>query len=377
MRFRSKERPRGLLSPGRQQRITLGIAIVGVVAIVITLTSRTRLLSEGAGRQSRDRVVSSDSRTAMISDDPSDPLSGRKLGPDEFLTGASADGDSSTSSNAASVLDVDEIQRLDRQTKRTDRDVEPGTAAIRKLLRRVQDDVVGIQSFEWDAWFQCLQAAGRLSPELVAGAEPGRYALFMDSPEYCRGRLWTVRGTLRRLMRFNSRADSFETRDLYDAWISLPDSGSQLIHVVATAADSSLPLSEDGEKVSAEVQFTGIYFKREGYARNGADGRGDISLTPHLLAARIERWVPPQTPISFAQQMTPWMGWIAFLIASSVLALLWHFQISDSLFRRTRTHQLTALPVVVSFDELPVTTVTESLREMEIQANHSEDEIPL
>ncbi|MFN8709170.1 MAG: hypothetical protein ACK50J_20995, partial [Planctomyces sp.] len=61
----------------------------------------------------------------------------------------------------------------------------------------------------------------------------------------------------------------------------------------------------------------------------------------------------------------------------SVLALLWHFQISDSLFRRTRTHQLTALPVVVSFDELPVTTVTESLREMEIQANHSEDEIPL
>lgn len=83
----------------------------------------------------------------------------------------------------------------------------------------------------------------------------------------------------------DQRAETFGVRSAYDAWISTRDSGNQLVHVVALSADPGLPLKERAGKNPPDVELTGYFFKREGYAAKGADGSGDLALAPLILAA--------------------------------------------------------------------------------------------
>jgi hypothetical protein len=367
VRFRSKERPRGILRPGVQQRITLGIAVVGLIAIGLSLTGRSSFWSNLI---SGSRPV----RTAGLTQDVTNGTSSSSassvgLLPDEFTTGIPEDGSGTQLSSPASVVDQNEARRFERLSRSATRDpalVPP--ALTPDILKRVQDDVIGILSSEQEAYYECLKFCETLTAEDFKQAPEGRYSLFMDAPNQCRGRVWTLRGTLRKLTPFRSRTDSFGTKNLYDAWVSLPDSGSQLVHIVTASIQPGLAqVDEDNRTIPREVQLTGIFFKREGYVRAGADGSGDISLTPFLLASSIVPWVPPQMPVPNAEKLTPWLGWLSLIIVCSVLGLLWQFQISDSIFRRTRTHQLTALPVRVPFDEVEVFTVGDTLRQMEKQ----------
>lgn len=360
MRFRSKERPRGILQPRVQQRVTLLIAGVGVLAVLATLTSRPGFLWSNSTRRSAGTGTEAYPLVTV----GSAPTSGElQVGQFPGEIGA-PDG----TIPLQSVLDKNEVARLDRLSRQTARDpAAPGISVPAELLQAVQDDVIGIQAKEWDACYACLQLAAKPAT-LDAGAIPsGHYAVFMDSPEYCRGRPWSIHGTLRRLVRFRSRAESFGTGSLYDAWLSLPDSGSQLVHVISAELGDGLIVSEDDEKFGQQVHLTGFFFKREGYAKTGADGRGDIGLTPLLVAGRIQLWQPPMVVFDHGTRITPWLGWLAVIITTCVLGLLWQFQISDSLFRRTRTHQLMSLPVKVPFESVEAVTVSETLRQMEEQ----------
>ena len=69
--------------------------------------------------------------------------------------------------------------------------------------------------------------------------------------------------------------------------------------------------------------------------------------------------------------MNPWMTWIGIGVCCGVLLLVWQFQIADSRFRETRTHQLTTLPVRATFDDIEVRTVHEALQEMQDYARSS------
>ena len=199
-------------------------------------------------------------------------------------------------------------------------------------------------------------------------ASDGRFALFMDSPETCRGKAWTIRGKLRKMNRVQDDANSFGLKTLYDAWISLPDSGNQLVHVVAVAADAGLPLKSSGGTTSPEIELTGYFFKREGYIRSGTDGLGDVGLAPLLLAGRIQRYQPLTAERNEAEALTPWLGWLSLVVVVCVGIAVLQFRASDAVFRRTRVHQLTMLPVRVSFDGVHAVTVAESLQQLEVSS---------
>ena len=69
--------------------------------------------------------------------------------------------------------------------------------------------------------------------------------------------------------------------------------------------------------------------------------------------------------------MNPWLTWIGIGVCCGVLVLVWQFQVADSIFRGTRMHQLTALPVKPSFDDVESVTIHQVLHEMQEAALRS------
>ena len=358
VRFRSKGQPRGLLQARDQRRVTLVILGVGALAILISVAGKPGFWAMVTGKP----VSSTTDKTATGAN-----LGSRTLLHDEFISGNGLDDEDPSSIDPRTLLDLNEAARLESLNKQTatesaDLAVPPIPA---ELLRPVRDDVIGVHTSEADAYFASLRLAERLKPSEAAKAPEGRFSLFMGSPESCRGNAWLLKGKLRRLERLQNDANSFGLKTLYDAWISLPDSGDQLVHVVAVSADRTLPLAQSMGKEPPVVEFTGYFFKREGYVRSGSDGQGDAGLTPMLLTGHLRRFEIVQVAGNDADELTPWMGWLTLIISIAVVLVIWQFKISDSLFRRTRTHQLTTLPVRVSFDGVNAVTINDMLRDMQ------------
>lgn len=360
MRFRSKGKARGLIQPRDQRRLVLVIVGIGGLALILMTASRPAFWSRFTGAPPRPAA------DVVVRNVSEDLLGTPRLEADEFTVGPAQTSGETAPLDLKSLLDRDEAARLERMSQGDLR--SPGKANADRipadLLKPVRDDIIGVHSNESDAYFASLRLAEKLAKSGASG-DQAHYALLMDSPETCRGQAWTLQGTLRRMTRLQSDANSFGVKSLYDAWLTLPDSGNQLVHVVAVAADAGLPLGDTRPATAPSVRLTGYFFKREGYVRAGLDQKGDVALTPLLLAGKIERSVAPETLRSGAEELTPWLGWLALATCVGVVAIIWQFQISDSLFRRTRIHQLTTLPVRVSFDGVDAMTVSESLRVME------------
>ena len=365
MRFRSKGQPSGFLRPRDQRRLTLAIAGVGLLVILISILWRPDARKAGLPRDSgRESTGARREITESL-------LGTDSLQPDEILVVPAATTSDAAPLDLKSLLDPAEAARLDSESRRPALQGEPfDTAVPEHLLRPVRDDILGVHSQEVESYFATLRLAGARKNTDQEAREAARYAVFMDSPEFCRGRAFLVTGTLRRLTRLQDETNSFGLKTLYDAWISLPDSGTQLVHVVAVSADAGLPLTEHTASEPPRVQFEAFYFKREGYLRAGNDADGDIGLTPLLLAGRIRKFLPPDASDSPAAALTPWLGWLTLLVSGGIALLIWQFRSSDRVFRRTRTHQLTQLPVRVSFDGIPAMTVAESLQQMESGSRH-------
>lgn len=354
MRFHSKEKPRGLLTQRDQRRLSLLIVGVAVVMIGFAVVRRPGFWSgifpaDGAAETGAER-----------------PRPGATLAvrADEFLVGDAAPAVTETTS-PADWVDRESIGRFERSEAGLDK---PGPELPDELLRTIRDDVIGVQSTEADAYFVTLRLAQKLPSVGRTNTDPASYALMMDAPDQCRGRVWKVRGTMRRITQVASDANSFGVRQLFDAWISTPDSGNQLIHVVAPAADAAFAALAGGRIQEMPVELDGIYFKREGYQRAGSDGNGDIGLAPLLLAGRLRYAEPKSSAVSRADELTPWLGWVSAGVCLGVALVILQFQLSDRGFRGTRTHQLTALPVRPSFAGVDAESVSESLRRMEQQA---------
>lgn len=239
-----------------------------------------------------------------------------------------------------------------------------------KLTRSIRDDVIGVLSSETEAWFSTLRLAGKIPPQ--NNFPEGQFSLFMDSPQTCRGKAFTIRGRLRRLTRepLAASAETFGVRSVFDAWISTNDSGNQLVHVVAMTADPGLPLTVHTGKNPPDVEITGYFFKREGYGAKGKDGKGDLALTPLILAGRIQHLLPGVV-VTRADEMNPWLTWIGIGVCCGVALIVWQFQASDKVFRETRTHQLTTLPVRPSFDGVESITIQQVLRDMQEDAKQN------
>ncbi len=237
------------------------------------------------------------------------------------------------------------------------------------LIRIVRDDVLGVLSDENDAMLGTLRLSEKVLRDRLHEMPKARYAVMMDSPEACRGKPFTVHGRLRRLTRAQlpRSANRYGIKSAWEAWISTADSGNQLIHVLALSADPGLPVAEATGKNAPEVELAGYFFKREGYAAKGRDGTGTLALAPLIIADRIQRTIP-RIVTTRADELNPWLTWIAATMCLAVVALIWRFQQADHQFRGTRTHQFTQPPVRPSFEGVSSISINEVLHEMEEQA---------
>lgn len=365
MRFRSKGKPKGQMLAREQRRITLTIAGVGILFLLLTISGKSNWVSQLFSGSS-----SAQKKTAPVSE----ALMGNtELRPDEveFVPTETP----AAANDYASMIDRAGAAQMEATPPESTNGVSNVPQA---LTRTIRDDVLGVLSAESEAWFGTLRMAQRISSEQQARIPEGQYALFMDAPQSCRGRAFTIQGRLRRLVKapLPKSAETYGVRSAYDAWISTRDSGSQLLHVVALSADSGLPLREELGPDGPDVELAGYFFKREGYAAKGTDGLGDLALTPLILAGRI-RTLPPRSLVSRADEMNPWLMWLGIAICIGVLLLMWQFQISDNVFRGTRTHQLTSPPVRPSFEGVESVTVQQVLKDMQEHAQQTSPDTSL
>ena len=367
MRFRTKQRPRGLLKPSDQKRLSLLIVGFGVILVCVSVARRPEFWKRLFPDEAREEFVMVDRRSDRFDNDV--------FGGFCLLNGCFAG--SSESQDTVSVttkrIAYDETEAVSEKS-------EPNSIprVPIELLRTVKDDVIGVHSTESEAYFAAMKMASRFAERKnVRKAADGAYALFMDSPNGSRGTAWNISGKLRRLSIVKGRSSAFGISLLYDAWLTTDDSGDQLVHAVAMKADGRLSnlikettpdrTIEFGVRNAPDVQFTGYFFKREGYASNKG-----ISLAPLFLVGTLHDVPPVVATSNRANELTPYLGWLAIFICGGVVFMVWSFAMSDAAHSQTRTHQLTKLPAVASFDEVTSVSVNDALGELEVSARNTQ-----
>lgn len=281
------------------------------------------------------------------------------LNPDEFIVGSANTADGT---HAAMRIPYAESES----------NSEPGIPRVpTDLLRTIKDDVIGVHSTEAEAYYASMKLAAKVEQRRELKAPRGTYALFMDSPAGSRGVAWKITGQLRRLSEVDGGSNSFGVGKLYDAWLTTPDSGNQLVHVVASATDGKLAKylkqSSNGSidfpvASPPEVTCTAYFFKREGYASSTNSG---ISRAPMLVAGTL-RHIPVRVVTSTrADELTPYLGWLTVVICMGIVFMVWSFTMSDAAHSQTRAHQLTKLPAHATFEDISVVTISEALGQMQ------------
>lgn len=370
MRFRTKERPRGVLRRQDQRRLTLMVAGFGLILLCFTVVRRPEFwgrLFPSEDAPIADTVVADD--IAAIAPFDRDLIENpSRLLHDEFLTTGS---DPQLSAEAPGTVVA---KRVPFDTAEATGDPQaPDLPRIPDdLLKTVKDDVIGVHSAENEAYFAAMKLAQKIEQRTSLSAQRGVYALFMDSPASSRGKAWKVSGQLRRLSEVKGKTNAFGVGMLYDAWITTPDSGDQLVHVVAMKASPEIArlIRLDNTERSVdlmgkdapEVTFTGYFFKREGYASQSDAG---LSLAPMFLAGTLRDVPVPEVTSSRADQLTPYLGWLTFAVCVGIFLIIVNFWASDAAHIQTRAHQITKLPAHATFDDVSAVTISESLGDLQ------------
>jgi hypothetical protein len=387
VRFRTKERPRGLLRPTHQKRLALLIGGFGLIMIFFTIVRRPTFWT-GMFPDEQSKAAEVEKTPAAFQ--RNDIVSAKQgVHHDEFITSSST----SATDEAEGAVSVTANRP---QLAETESDASFSPSGLRmvpaELLKTVQDDVIGVHSTESQAYYTSMKMASLMIEKNAAKAPKGAYALFMDSPESSRGMAWRIAGQLRRLSVVRGSANSAGATRLYDAWLTTNDSGDGLVHVVTMSTNAELTerlnrlversidrnLSStierriEGNTVefpgadAPKVHFTGYFFKIEAYASKKESG---VSRAPLFVAGVLHEIPLSLASSTRAEQMTPYMGWLALAISVAVLLMVWSFTMSDVAHSQTRAHQLTKLPAIASFEDVTAVSISESLSRLEDSGN--------
>jgi hypothetical protein len=354
VRFRSRisQRQQKLLQSGR--RITLIVAAAGIVALV-WIVSRAQVPASGSNLAGTTTSV----RTAAV-------VSGLQSDEIQVVPQQSGPVDPAAVIDRAGAAAFEAGAHSGPLSHSED---APAT-----LTKDVRDDVLGVLSSESASLFGTLKLAQKVFPEKFRQMPELSYPVVMTAPEACRGKPFLIRGKLRRLTAapLPPTANSWGIRSAWDAWISTPDSGNQLVHVLALSFDARLPVTEATAPTAPEVELGGYFFKREGYAARGKTGTGELALTPLFLTDRI-RTIPVVAVVSRAEELRPWLTWGAGLLGLTVVMIICAFSYSDKHFLGTRAHQLAVQSARPEFEHVVAVTVQESLAAMEENARKNAD----
>ena len=356
MRFRSRisKRHQKLLRSGR--RTTYAIAGIGLFLIVLQI----------ARMQSTDNQPTTNADRTPAATPSLNPLQSdeiRVLPTESFSDDASALIDPAgaaafESANAAATAALEQ--------------------APESLTSDVRDDVLGILASETASMFGTLKLAQKVFPQKYQQMPIANYPVLMTDPASARGKPFLLRGRLRRLLPapLPETANAWGIRSVLDVWISTPDSGNQLVHILALSTDPKLPITHSTGKDAPEIELGGYFFKREGYAAKGKDGTGDLALTPLFLSDCI-RTIPVAVVVPRAEELRPWLTWSATALVAMVVVIIWAFRSADRSFLGTRAHQLTLPPVRPGFDSVEAVTVQQALAVMEKNARENSTQTSL
>ncbi len=327
LRFRTKQKPHGLMSRKLQVRLTVMLVTLGLVLAASKVVGRAEFWA--------------------------------KMFPDS-QPAESADSDAAL---------------VNHTTLRPELNADGTTTSVRvlrdDLQNSIEDDVVGVSAAETKAWGRSMELAERITFKQAKQLPIARYALMMDAPNDCRGRAWKITGTLRRMTEEKLTNRSLDYGKVVDAWLTLPDSGNSLVHVVALQSARNLPFAAEFGKDAPEVTISGYFFKREAYA---SSAEGGLSIAPLLLAGSISQVPMPVSAETRADQLTPWLGWLAVFICGTLVFIVWSFASSDVANRSKRTHELTRLPASPSFEGVTIATPYETLHQLETAAEAAASE---
>ena len=179
------------------------------------------------------------------------------------------------------------------------------------LLQPVRDNTLGVVRDEFPAYYAILAKARDLPPSLLeqAARDDISYTVLMVDPDDFRGRLLTIEGDVKRLVKFPAGRNANGIEELYEAWLFTRDSGNDPYRVVCTSLPAGIPQGGQLTK-SVHVRVTAYFFKREGYvAQHG------LHTAPLLLAKRM-RWFPPRA--TKLQELGPVPFVVGFVLLISV-----------------------------------------------------------
>ncbi len=347
------------MQPRDQRRLTLAIFGVGILAVLISTGSRSGFWSgilpepkPPVDNQQADAV--SEALLGRAAQEAGEPT----IVPNETEDRKPVDLKSMVDREAAARLERFKNRFAQPELEENERKLPP------EMLRLIRDDTLGIPSTESEVYFAAIRMAEKVGQNRNTTYDEGDYAVFQETPDHCRGRVWKLRGQLRQLNRVPGDAALFGVSTVYDAWISLPESAGGLIHVHTISADPGLPIVASTGSNPPTVELTGIFFKRESYFRVGKDGNGALGSAPLILAGRLTHVVPKAASRGRADQLTPWLGWLLAIVGVGVFGALWQFRYSDKVFRHTRAHHWTSTAAVATFEGVEAVTIQESLRRL-------------
>jgi hypothetical protein len=150
--------------------------------------------------------------------------------------------------------------------------------------KAVRDDTV-YRAQDSDAWFTLLAGLQKAEPEQLAKASEGRvgYIQLYNQPEYYRGRLVTIRGTVRRVEWLYAHANDQGVRG-YFRCVLMPAGGpTSPIDIYLLDLPEAFPRGE----VNEEVEVHAYFFKRVAYLAQ------DTTRLAPVLLAKSPIWTPP------------------------------------------------------------------------------------
>jgi hypothetical protein len=320
--FRPRVQPTNYLSRREQRRLLAWVMGIGLIVIAVAAFAKI-------GRFASDRLAPTGERSSPVDT--------------RFQPGPRESGEP----DAVSILPAEQpLEQSDAD------ELLPGVST--ELLARVRDDTPWIRSAEIDAWLNVWNALSQSQDDEIASrsTSPVGFLELFQQPRAFRGQLVTIRGSARQAL-YVDAAENEQGIDGYYRVIIRPDRGPpEPVFLYTLELPAGFPV---GERIRAEIEATGVFFKRMVYP---AGDTAELRRAP-VVMARTLAWQPPTLSPDSA---TGWIvGTLVTCVALGAVALLAvTYWASPMRIARVERRPETLPPV----DDRSVESVEQSLRRL-------------
>lgn len=238
-----------------------------------------------------------------------------------------------------------------------------------RILEPVEDGTTGVRYDEAEAYFRILAHVRRLPRRELRGAsrDDVAFSVLMASPAHYRGQPITIEGRLHGLRKFTESENEQGVVELYEAWITTPESSRTPYRVVLSEPPDEIAPA-DAYDEPAPVRATGYFFKLQAYEIDGGE-----STAPLLLARTIDL-LPRQPAGRTGAGLTPYLIVFFALIGLSVAVAAWRAFVGDRAFERRHLKRLSEAPRedIQALEGVEQTDPNEIFRQLAAEDNASD-----